>query len=293
MHPMSLQESGDSACAVSVHDVCAGADIGVVKVESPSVEKLIELVTRGGWPGALGLPLEQALLIPLEYVENIVNADVNHLDDIERDPVKVRKCLRSLARNESTTVSTATIRDDIAEYDDMSLSVNTVSTYLSAFSRLFLTHNTEPFSTFLRSPARVKQTPKRRFCDPSIAAALLGATPRMLMHDLRTFGFLFESLAVRDLEIYAEAAGARLFHYQDYDGGEIDAVIQSPDGGWSAFEVKLSPDQVDEAAKDLIKLTSKFTRNPPKSLAVVVGKSGIAYRRDDGVYVLPLTALKA
>ena len=294
MHPMSLQESGDSECAVSVLDVCGGKDIGVVTVPSPSVERLIELVVRGGWPGSIGLPVDLAASIPREYVDNIVRIDINRLDGIERDSGKVLKCLKSLARNESTTVSAATIRDDIAEVDDASLGIHTVASYLDAFRRLFLTNDVQPFSTFLRSPMRIKQSVKRRFCDPSIAAALLGASPSMLMRDMRTFGFLFESMALRDLEVYAESHGAKLFHYQDYDGGEIDAVIQFPDGTWSAFEVKLNPADAVEAAEGLSKLAAKFIHNPPRSLAVIVGKSGLAYRRkEDGVYVIPLTALKA
>ena len=292
MHPMSLWESGDSSGLVSLADVCSGRDIGVQNADCPSVDRLVSLVVRGGWPGALGLGDAQAVMIPREYVENVVKIDVQRLDDIERDPVKVRKCLRSLARNESTTASTATIRSDIAEFDDTSMGINTVTAYLAAFRRLFLTHDTEPFSPFLRSPVRIKQQAKRRFCDPSIAVALLGATPEMLMRDLRTFGFLFESLAVRDLEIYAESLDARLFHYQDYDNDEFDAVLQFPDGTWSAFEVKFNPADVDEAAGDLVRIAAKFTHNPPRSLAVVVGKQGIAHRRPDGVYVLPLTALK-
>ena len=214
------------------------------------------------------------------------------MDGIERDRTRVRKCLRSLARNESTTASTATIRNDIAEVDDSSLSINTVTGYLDAFRRMFLTNDIEPFSTFLRSPTRIKQAVKRHFCDPSIAAALLGATERMLLRDLRTFGFLFESLVLRDLQIYAETLGAKLFHYQDYDGREIDAVVQFEDDAWSAFEVKLNPAQVDEAADGLKKIASLFKHNPPLSLAVVTGKSGNAYRRSDGVYVLPLTSLR-
>lgn len=292
MHPMSLWESGDSTGLVSLADVCAGRDIGVRNVGCPSIDRLASLVVRGGWPGSLGKSDAQAMAIPREYVENVVKIDIQKLDEIERDPVKVRKCLRSLARNESTTVSTATIRADIAEFDDMSMGINTVTAYLSAFKRLFLTHETEPFSPFLRSPVRIKQQSKRRFCDPSIAAALLGATPEMLMRDLRTFGFLFESLAVRDLEIYAESFDAKLFHYQDYDNDEFDAVLQFPDGSWSAFEVKYNPADVDEAADNLVRIAAKFTHNPPRSLAVVVGKQGIAHRRSDGVYVLPLTALK-
>ncbi|MBQ7189346.1 MAG: ATP-binding protein [Kiritimatiellae bacterium] len=293
MHPMSLQESGDSDCAVSVRDVCEGNDIGIVTVPTPSIERLVNLVVRGGWPGSIGLPIEQAIAVPREYLDNIMRIDINRLDGIERDSGKVRKCLRSLARNESTTASTSTIRNDIAEMDDSSLGIHTVAAYLDAFRRMFLTNDTEPFSTFLRSPQRIKQVPKHRFCDPSLAAALLDASPKSLAKDMRTFGFLFESMAIRDLEIYAESMDAKLRHYQDYDGGEIDAVIQFPDGSWSGFEIKLNPADADEAALRLKKLAAKFVRTPPRSLAVVVGVYGIAHRRDDGVYVLPLTALCA
>ena len=292
MHPMSLQESGDSACTVSIQDVCDGKDIGVVTVPTPTVERLIELVLRGGWPGSIGLPLDQAMGIAHEYVENIVKIDIHRLDGIDRDSVKVRKCLRSLARNESTTASTATIRDDIAEVDDTSMGIHTVAAYLDAFKRMFLTNDVVPFSPFLRSPQRIKQMPKHRFCDPSIAAALLEASPGSLMRDMRTFGFLFESLACRDLEIYAESLGAKLYHYQDYGGAEIDAVLQFSDGTWSGFEIKLNPADVDEAAARLCSIASRFVHNPPRSLAVVVGVHGIAHRRPDGVYVLPLTSLK-
>ena len=186
----------------------------------------------------------------------------------------------------------ATIQKDIAEVDDASISPNTIATYLNAFKRAFLTNDIEPFSTFLRSPLRIKQSCKRHFCDPSIAAALLGATEPMLLRNLRTFGLLFESLALRDLQIYAEALGGRLFHYQDYDGREIDGIIQFEDGSWNGFEIKLNAEQAEEAAPKLIKIASQFQRNPPKSLSVIVGLSGIAHRRADGVYVLPLTSLK-
>ena len=294
MHPMSLQESGHSACAVSLKDVCRGVDIGVHSVKEPMLEELVEYVMRGGWPGGIGKSLSQALLIPRDYIRNIAEIDIQKLDGIERDPVKVMKCLRSLARNESTTASTNTIRNDIAEVDDASLSINTVTEYIAAFTRLFLLRDTRPFSPFARSPLRIKQQAKRRFCDPSLAAALLGFSPKTLMRDVRTFGLLFESLALRDLEIYAETIEGELYHYQDYGGGDFDAVIQTPEYGWSAFEVKLDVSQVDEAARSLVKIASRFVHNPPTALAVIVGKSGLAYRRkEDGVYVLPLTALCA
>ena len=292
MHPMSLFERGESFGVVSVSDVCSGKDIGVQTVKSPSLEELVSFVICGGWPGSLGKTPRQAAAIPREYVENVIKIDIPKLDGIYRDQAKVRKCLRSLARNESTTVALATIRDDVEECDAVSLSINTVRGYLDAFRRIYLTNDIEPFSTFLRSPTRIKQSVKRHFCDPSIAAALLGASEKMLLRDLRTFGFLFESLAIRDLQIYAESLDARLFHYQDYDGREIDAVIQFDDGAWSAFEVKLNPADVDEAAAKLKKVASIFRHNPPTSLSVVVGKSGIAHRREDGVYVLPITSLR-
>ena len=264
MHPMSLFEMGESSGVVSISDVCAGRDIGVQTTKSPSLEELVAFVVCGGWPGSLGKSQRQAAAIPREYVENVIRIDMQKLDGIERDQAKVRKCLRSLARNESTTAVLATIRDDIEELDAASLSVNTVAGYLDAFKRIYLTNDIEPFSTFLR----------------------------MLLRDLRTFGFLFESLAIRDLQIYAESIDARLFYYQDYEGREIDAVIQFEDGAWSAFEVKLNPGDVDDAAANLKRIASVFRHNPPSSLAVVVGKSGIAHRRDDGVYVLPITTLR-
>jgi hypothetical protein len=277
---------------VSVSDVCAGKDIGVQTVKSPPLEELVSFVVCGGWPGSLGKTPRQAAAIPREYVENVIKVDIPKLDGIYRDQAKVRKCLRSLARNESTTVALATIRDDVEESDAVSLSINTVSGYLDAFRRIYLTNDIESFSTLLRSPARIKQSVKRHFCDPSLAAALLGASEKMLLRDLRTFGFLFESLAIRDLQIYAESLDARLFHYQDYDGREIDAVIQFDDGAWSAFEIKLNPGDVDDAAASLKRIATIFRHNPPSSLAVVVGKSGIAHRREDGVYVLPITSLR-
>lgn len=292
MHPMSLFESGDSEGVVSFADICADKDIGVETIENPSIEKIIGWVVRGGWPGSIGKTGRTAALIAKEYIENVINIDINKLDDVERDPVKVRKCLRSLARNESTTAATATIKADIADMDDASLGINTVNQYLSAFNRMFITNDIEPFSTFLRSPVRVKQSVKRHFCDPSIAAALLGASESMLLRDFRTFGFLFESLVLRDLQIYAEAAGGKLYHYQDYDGREIDGVVQFDNDTWSAFEVKLNPDDVEDAAKGLLKTTAPFKRCPPRSLVVVVGKCGMAYRRTDGVYVVPISALK-
>lgn len=161
--------------------------------------------------------------------------------------------------------------------------------------RLFLIDNLQPFSTNIRSSIRVKQKEKRHFCDPSLAASLLNLTPRKLINDLNTFGFLFESLVERDLKIYGESFGAKLLHYQDYKGHEIDAALELEDGRWCAFEIKLGGHQIDEAAKNLIKINNSIVSNGgrgPSVMCVICGMSNAAYLRDDGVYVVPITALK-
>ena len=167
--------------------------------------------------------------------------------------------------------------------------------YLDIFNRLFLTDNQPPYSAKLRSSVRVKQAEKRHFCDPSLACALLKATPEKLIGDLETFDFLFEALCERDLKIYAESFGARLYHYQDYAGNEIDAVIELPDGGWCGIEIKLGANKIEEAAENLTRIRDEIVKDGgklPSALIVLCGLSNAAYRRPDGVCVVPLTALK-
>ena len=167
--------------------------------------------------------------------------------------------------------------------------------YLGVFERMFLTNNIEPFSTFLRSPVRIKQSSKRHFCDPSIAAALLGASEKMLLRDLRTFGFLFESLALRDLQIYTEFHGGKLYHYQDYAGNEIDAIIELPNGDWCAVEIRLGANKIEEAAVNLRNIHNEIAKEGgkiPAAMIVLCGMSNAAYRRPDGIYVIPLTSLR-
>lgn len=167
---------------------------------------------------------------------------------------------------------------------------------MDIFKRFFITDNQEPFAEKIRSSVRVKQAEKRHFADPSLACALLKATPEELLQDLETLGFLFEALCERDLKIYSEAFDAKLYHYQDYNGHEIDAVISMPDGSWCAFEIKLGANQIDDAAANLIKIHDAIARDdkgkPPAVMCVLCGLSNAAYRRDDGVFVVPITALK-
>ena len=295
MRPMSLYESGDSSGKVSLYNLCHG-ELTQAMTGEVSLKKLIELILRGGWPGSLGLSAQQASLLPTEYLNAVIDDDVYRIDGIKRDTTKMRLLLRSLARNESTTATDKTLINDIKAIDDEDIDRNTVAAYLDIFKRLFLTDNQPPFSTGIRSSVRIKQAEKRHFSDPSLACALLRATPESLLHDLETLGFLFEALCERDLKIYAESFGANLYHYQDYRSREIDAVIELPEGDWCAFEIKLGANQIDAAASNLLGIKKQIEADPkgkpPTVLCVLCGMSNAAYRRPDGVFVVPITALK-
>ena len=295
MRPMSLYESGDSSGDISLKSLCKGK-LKPVMTGEVDLKKLIDFIVRGGWPGNLGLSTEQAALLPSQYLDAIINDDVYRIDGVKRDTAKMQLLLRSLARNESTTATNKTLRKDIKDRDTEDIDKNTVAAYLDIFKRLFITDNQEPFAEKIRSSVRVKQAEKRHFADPSLACALLKATPEELLQDLETLGFLFEALCERDLKIYSEAFDAKLYHYQDYNGHEIDAVISMPDGSWCAFEIKLGANQIDDAAANLIKIHDAIARDdkgkPPAVMCVLCGLSNAAYRRDDGVFVVPITALK-
>ena len=294
MRPMSLYESGDSSGKVSLQDLCEGKLTPAITGDV-DLRTLARLTVRGGWPGNLETDSADISLLPNEYLNAVIDDDVNRIDEIRRDSRKIRLLLRSLARNESTTATNRTLKNDIKEIDDEDIDVETVATYLDIFNRLFLTDNQPPFSAKLRSSVRVKQAEKRHFCDPSLACALLNATPEKLIGDLETFGFLFESLCERDLKIYAESFGASLYHYQDYAGNEIDAVIELQDGGWCGIEIKLGANKIEEAAANLLHIRDEVVKDgskAPSALIVLCGLSHAAYQRPDGVYVVPLTALK-
>lgn len=295
MRPMSLYESGDSSGAVSLEALCSG-NFSPSMTGDVDLRKLVEFIVRGGWPGNLDLSIEQAMLLPQEYLNAIIEDDVYRIDGIKRNTAKMKLLLRSLARNESTTVTNKTLRKDVKSIDDDDIDEETVASYLDLFRRLFITDNQPPFATHIRSSVRIKQAEKRHFSDPSLACALLKATPDSLLQDLETLGFLFEALCERDLRIYAEAFGASLYHYQDYYDRELDAVIELSDGKWCAFEIKLGANQIEDAANNLKKIRDEIAADkkgtPPSLLCVVCGMSNAAYKREDGVVVVPITALK-
>ena len=294
MRPMSLYESGDSSGEVSLRNLCEGRPVSALTGEV-DLRDLANFIVRGGWPGNLDAPIENASILPQAYLDAILDDDSQRVDGKKYDVAKMRLLLHSLARNESTTATKKKLLDDIKEADDRTIDAETVATYLDVFDRLFLLDNQMPFSTNIRSSVRVKQAEKRHFCDPSLACALLKATPDRLINDLETFGFLFEALVERDLKIYAESFGANVFHYQDYSGREIDAVVEMSDGKWCAFEIKLGANQIDKAAAGLVALRDSIAESggvAPSVLCVICGMSNAAYVRPDGVYVVPVTALR-
>ena len=295
MRPMSLFESGNSSGEISLKALCQG-ELKPTLTGEVELKELIGYIVKGGWPANLELPVEKAALLPNEYLDAVINDDVYRIDGIKRDTAKMKLLLRSLARNESTTVTIKALKNNVKSIDDEDIDKDTIAVYLDIFSRLFIIDNQLPFATKIRSSVRVKQAEKRHFADPSLACALLKATPDKLLGDLETLGFLFEALCERDLKIYAEAFGANLFHYQDYQNREIDAVIEMPDGAWAAFEIKLGANQIDEAAENLKKLKkdieSEAGGKPPTVLCVICGLSNAAYQREDGVFVVPITALR-
>ena len=289
MRPMSLYESGESSGKISLASLFKGNISEVVQADNPGIEKLAYYIVRGGWPSAVDLPYEHAYSFAADYVAGLIQEDIPRVAQ-SIDLLKMHRFMRSLARNESTTASKKVLmRDMNGEITD-----ETVNSYLQILSRLFLLSPQQPFSPAVRSSLRLKQMEKRHFTDPSIAAALLGMRQDHLIKDLQTFGFLFESLVERDLAVYAAASGCRLMHYQDYKNNEIDAVVEAPDGSWGAVEIKLGAGEIDYAAKTLLKADKAMREASGKGasfLAVVCGLASYGYCREDGVNVIPVTAL--
>lgn len=295
IRPMSLFESGESSGRVSLEGLFSDS-LKPRQTDGMTLDRLIALTVRGGWPGSLGLDAEESAELPKAYLRNVLEEDIRRVDAVNRNTHKLRLLLRSIARNESTVVSNRTLRTDMLEDADESIHVDTVSDYLDAFHRLFVLEDQRAFDPNLRSSVRVGKSVKRHFVDPSLAVAALGATQDRLKGDLHAFGFLFEALCVRDLRIYSESFGAQIFHYRDDSGREIDAVVELPDGTWGAFEIKLGTSQVEEAARSLLAIREMMQADPkakaPDVLCVVVGLGNYAYTRDDGVMVVPINALK-
>lgn len=291
MRPMSLLELGESTGEVSLAALLNGepARCGSLK---PGLEWHAELIAGGGWPATLGLEPQDRRMYVLSYIEEVCRTDIHRVDGVQRDPSRVRDLLRSLARNVSTEVSLATLARDLGGADGP-WSRDTVRSYLGALERLMVLEDQRAWGPHLRSRARVRQSPKRHFVDPSIAVAALGSSAQRLLGDLDLLGLLFESLVVRDLRVYAQASGGEILHYRDATGLEADAIVELQDGRWAAFEVKLGTAAVDTAAESLLRLAERVDTDrcgPPAALGVITGM-GYGYRRPDGVNVIPIGAL--
>jgi hypothetical protein len=294
MRPMSLFESGHSTGTISLADLMRG-----IPVKSPdpgaSVVSLIDRICIGGWPGFQHLSVEQGLVAVSGYLDEIRRTDVNRLDSTRRDPERVGRLLRSLARNVATAVAVTRLAADTGGADGP-LARDTVYDYLNALDRLMIIEDQPAWAPHLRSRSQARIAAKRHFVDPSLAVAALGTSPQRLLSDLNYLGFLFESLVIRDLRIYAQAADGKVLHYVDSDDLEVDAIVETRDGRWGAFEIKLGGTKaIDQAAASLLKFSKRVDTQKvgdPACLGVIVA-SGYGYVRPDGVAVMPVAALRS
>lgn len=292
MRPLSLFETGRSSGQVSLARLLQGEPQRAERREMP-IESLAGLVCTGGWPGDLGKSVDAVLRANRGYVADICRADVSRVSGSVRDPLKVERLFRSLARNVATPVSMSKLAADVGGADGQGLKSDTASEYVDALRRLMVVEEQPAWAPHLRSRTPLRSTPIRHFVDPSLAVAALRANAARLLGDLAYFGFLFESLVVRDLRIYAQAADARVFHYREKDGLEVDAVVETADGRWAAFEVKLGERWVPEAANNLRRLAKRVAgsdHGEPATLAVIV-PGGYGFAGDGEVGVVPISTL--
>lgn len=292
MRPMSLFESGESTGEVSFNDILNGRDIsGVSKL---SLDDLASIIVRGGWPASIIVKSDAKYRFAKEYVKSLVHEEVQRVDGIERNPEKMGKVLRSLARNISTQVSNSTIEGDVRNIFDDDISRPTLTDYLNTLEKLFVIENVNATNLNFRSKYALRTKPKKYFVDPSIATAILDIKPKDLINDLNTFGFMFESLCIRDLKIYTQKYGEDITFYRDEKNFEVDAILRMSNGKWGAIEIKLGAGYIDEAANNLLKFKKRVEVEKcgePSFLMVLTG-ANFSYKRDDGVYVVSIGTLK-
>ena len=292
MRPMSLFESHESNGTVSLGDLFDGNQV-IEAMSELSIEKIAFALCRGGWPASVMKNETPALRMSRDYVEAVINHDVSRVDEVEKNPERVRLLLRSLARNVGTLASVQTIKNDI-EATDVSISDKTISSYLNALRRIFVVEDLPAWLPSMRSKTAIRTSSKRHFVDPSIATAVLRTNPDGLLKDFKTFGFLFESLCTRDIRVYAQDMDGDVFHYRDKSGLESDLIVRLRDGHWAAIEVKLGNKQIEEAAQNLLALKAKIDEDKmgQVSFLMIITGGQYAYRRNDGVLVVPIGCLK-
>lgn len=295
MRTMSLYESTDSTGSISLKDLFDGNPFEIQQ-NNLGLEDIAFLTCRGGWPWATLISKDVALDQAFDYVDSIIQRDIQRVDKVKRNPERTKLLLRSYARNISQQVSYSTIRKDMLSNDANTLDEDTVADYIKALKKLFVVEDLPAWNPNIRSKAAIRTGDTRHFVDPSIGTAVLGLGPKDLINDLQTFGLFFEDLVVRDLRVYAQALDGEIYHYRDSNGLECDAVIHLRNGNYALIEVKLGGDiRIDEGADNLLELSNNIDldkMHAPSFMAVITGVGQFAYQRKDGVYVIPIGCLK-
>lgn len=295
MRPMSLYESGDSNGGVSLKTLFDG-ETEVDADSALDIDRLSFLVCRGGWPQAVNMRDEIALDQAYDYYDAVIRSDINRVDKVQKNPDRVRRLMRSYARNQGGQVPNTVLAHDIANNDEASITEETVAAYLNALRKIYVVEDMPAWNPNLRSKTAIRSSNTRYFIDPSIAVAALGIGPKDLLNDLNTFGFLFETLCIRDLRVFADALNGEVYHYRDKDGQECDAVVHLRNGQYGLIEIKLGGEKlIEEGAESLKSMEAKIDTskmNNPSFLMVLTGTGDYAYRRQDGVLVVPIGCLK-
>ncbi len=293
MRPMSLFESKESTGEVSLKALFE-RDNNINTISTFEIEEIAKAIVRGGWPASVVSKYELSFKRAQDYVDSIVQFDVSRVDGVEKNPNKMFALLRSLSRNISTEANYSVLIKDMEGGENESISRPTIQSYLNVLQRLFVVEDLEAWNPSIRSTTPLRTSPRRHFVDPSIATASLGINHERLLGDFNTFGFLFESLCIRDLRIYTEALGGKVYHYRDKNGLECDAVIVLRDGRWGAVEIKMGSDEFDKASKNLKSFSEIINidkMNKPSFLMILTGTK-LGYKREDGVMVVPVGCLK-
>ncbi|MBO4545813.1 MAG: ATP-binding protein [Verrucomicrobia bacterium] len=295
MRPMSLYESGESSGEISLKSLFE-TPAEITAKNNLSLNEIAFLTCRGGWPGAYSLKDSAALDQAFDYFDAVVKSDISRVDGVKRNPDRVRRLMCSYARNQGTPASLSTIHKDIAANDADSLQEDTVFSYINALKKIFVVENMAAWNPNLRSRTSIRTSDTRYYVDPSIGIAALGLGPGDLMSDLKTFGLFFETLCVRDLRVFADALDGKIYHYRDKSGQECDAVIHLRNGSYGLIEIKLGGDDlIEEGASALKSFQNKIDTDKMKApafLMVLTATGQYAYRRKDGVYVVPIGCLK-
>ena len=296
MRPMSLYESGESTGDVSLSELFNNEDCLLRGNSKLTLDDIAFLICRGGWPMAIDVPEDVALQQAIDYYDAVVNEDISRIDGARKENAYVKRLMRAYARNQGAQIWIDTLLNDLLESESFETSNKTATKYINLLKKIFVIEDMEAWNPNLRSKTAIRTSDTRYFVDPSIATAALGIGPNDLINDLKTMGLLFETMAIRDLRVYADLLDANVYHYRDKNGLECDAVIHCRNGSYGLVEIKLGGDKlIDEGAASLKKLSSKIDTDKmkkPSFLMVLTANSNVAYKRNDGVIVVPVGALK-